>query len=346
MLIDPYLFFDGRCREAFDHYERLFGGRITALMTYAEGPADMDVPDAWRDKVMHVRLDVGERVLMGSDAMPGRHDRPQGLAVCIRLASLDRAAMLFGELAEGGEVQMAFARTFWSPGFGACTDRFGTPWMIDVEERQLTMAALTFYTNPNSRGRVVRWMLEEVGQPYETVALAYGPAMKTEDYLDLNPMGKVPTLVHGEQVVTESAAICAYLADAFPDAGLAPPPAQRGAYYRWLFFGAGPLEAAIIDKSLGVGDDRTPQQQGMVGYGNFDTMVEALVRAVSAHEYLAGDRFSAADVYVGAAMGWTLPSGRLPPRPEFFEYFERVSARPAFRRATELDDALAAAEKS
>jgi glutathione S-transferase len=103
---------------------------------------------------------------------------------------------------------------------------------------------LVFYTNPMSRGRIVRWMLEEVGVPYRTEILAYGPAMKAESYRRINPMGKVPAIVHGETVVTECAAICAYLADAFPAAGLAPPLAERGAYYRWLFFAAGPAEAA------------------------------------------------------------------------------------------------------
>ena len=125
---------------------------------------------------------------------------------------------------------------------------------------------LTFYTNPMSRGRIARWMLEEVGQPYRTVILGYGPPMQAPDYLRLNPMGKVPTLVHGETVVTECAAICAYLADAFPAAGLAPEPARRGAYYRWLFFAAGPVEAAITNQALGV--EVPEERRGMVGYGS------------------------------------------------------------------------------
>ena len=107
------------------------------------------------------------------------------------------------------------------------------------------MTDLTFYTNPMSRGQTVRWMLEEFGEPYETEILQYGTTMKPEPYLSINPMGKVPAVRHGGKVVTEVAAICAYLADAFPAAGLAPPVADRADYYRFLFFAAGPLEQAF-----------------------------------------------------------------------------------------------------
>src|SRR5919107_4494852 len=153
--------------------------------------------------------------------------------------------------------------------------------------------SLTFYTNPMSRGRIVRWMLEEVGQPYETVLLDYGTTMKAPEYLAINPMGKVPAIKHGDTVVTEGAAICTYLADAFPDRGLAPPPGdpRRGTYYRWLFFAAGPVEAAVTGKSLGfeVPSDR----QGMVGYGSLEDVLGALEYAVSQSEYIAGDQFTA-----------------------------------------------------
>lgn len=107
---------------------------------------------------------------------------------------------------------------------------------------------LTFFTNPMSRGRIARWMLEEVGEPYETQVVEYGEAMKSPEYLAVNPLGKVPAIRHGDQIVTECAAICAYLADAFPQAGLAPPVEQRGNYYRWMFFAAGPVEAAITNQ--------------------------------------------------------------------------------------------------
>ncbi len=200
---------------------------------------------------------------------------------------------------------------------------------------------LILYTNPNSRGRIARWMLEEVGQPYATEVLAYGPEMRTETYLALNPMGKVPTLQHGDVVITETAAICAYLADAFPEAGLAPPPPARGTYYRWLFFCAGPVEAAATDKTLGAAP-ATPQQEGMAGYGTLDRVVETLANRLAASVYVAGDAFTAADVYVGAHVGWGMMFGTLPERPEFQAYWDRVSDREAYRRAKAADDRLEA----
>src|SRR5687767_14962462 len=142
------------------------------------------------------------------------------------------------------------------------------------------MADLVFYTNPMSRGRIVRWMLEEVGETYETVILDYGTTMKGADYLALNPMGKVPAIRHGDTVVTEAAAICAYLADAFPESNLAPPPTSkaRGPYYRWLFFAAGPVEAAVTGKSLGL--LAPADKQAMVGYGSYEAVIDALETAL------------------------------------------------------------------
>lgn len=199
---------------------------------------------------------------------------------------------------------------------------------------------LTFYTNPMSRGRIARWMLEETGADYETVVLDYASSMKAEDYLAINPMGKVPAIVHDGHVVTECAAICAYLADAFPQAGLAPAlddPA-RGTYLRWLFFGAGPLEAAVTAKSLGL--LAPADKAGMAGYGAFDQMVDALETAIEAGPYILGERFSAADVYVGSQIGWGLQFKTLPERPSFAAYAARITARPAAKRAGELDNAL------
>jgi glutathione S-transferase len=196
---------------------------------------------------------------------------------------------------------------------------------------------LVFYTNPMSRGRIVRWMLEEAGQPYRTELLDYGTTMKAPEYLAINPMGKVPALRHGKTVVTEVPAICAYLADAFPEAGLAPPPAQRGAYYRWLFFAAGPLEASVTNRALGV--EPPADKQGMVGYGNYAAVMDTLEKAVTGSAYIAGERFSAADVYVGAHIGWGLQFGSIERRPAFEDYFARVSERAARRRADELDNA-------
>ena len=202
------------------------------------------------------------------------------------------------------------------------------------------MAELVFYTNPMSRGRIVRWMLEEVGQPYRTEVIQYGPDMKNTAFKAINPMGKVPAVTHGDQVVTECAAICAYLADAFPQAGLAPPPgdAARAAYYRWLFFAAGPLEAATTNKAL---QFEVPEgKQAMAGYGSFDLTLSAIEGALSGRDYLASGRFSAADLYLGAQLGWGMIFGTIEKRPAFAAYFDRLSARPAYVRARDLDDAL------
>lgn len=199
---------------------------------------------------------------------------------------------------------------------------------------------LVLYTNPMSRGRIARWMLEEIGAPYRVEVLEYGAAMKSPEYLSVNPMGKVPALRHGGAVVTECAAICAYLADAFPGAGMAPAPADRAAYYRWLFFAAGPIEAAVTNRSLGFELDG--KAQARAGYGSFAAVMDALSSAVQAGPFIAGERFSAADVYVGSQIGWGLQFGTVEKRPEFVAYWSRIADRPAHRKATELDDALMA----
>ena len=203
---------------------------------------------------------------------------------------------------------------------------------------------LVFYTNPMSRGRIVRWMLEESGVPYRTEVVEFGLMMKSPEYLAINPMGKVPAIRHGDAVVTECAAICAYLADAFPEAGLAPPSGQRGAYYRWLFFAAGPLEAAVTNHNFGlvVPKDKEP----MVGYGNFATVMDTLEKAVEGGGYVAGETFSAADVYVGSHVGWGMQYDMIDKRPAFEAYWSRLAEREAYQRGNALDDAAAnAAEK-
>lgn len=196
-----------------------------------------------------------------------------------------------------------------------------------------------FYTNPMSRGRLVRWMLEEVGCPYRAEIVDYGPPMKTPEYLALNPMGKVPTIRHRDRVVTECAAICAYLADAFPEAGLAPPPAERASYYRWLFFAAGPLEAAVTAHAMDL-EPKEERQQGMAGYGSFARVMDTLEKSIPAEGYIAGSNFTAADLYLGAHIGWGLQWGTIEKRPGFEAYWSRVSDRDACRRAKELDDAI------
>ncbi|MEO1310283.1 MAG: glutathione S-transferase family protein [Pseudomonadota bacterium] len=203
---------------------------------------------------------------------------------------------------------------------------------------------LVFYTNPMSRGRIARWMLEEVGAPYRTEVVDYGPAMKSANYLAINPMGKVPALKHRGAVVTEAAAICAYLADAFPDAGLAPPPSERQAYYRWLFFGAGPIEAAVTNKALGF--EAPPEKSGMLGYGSFASALDVLEAAVSVNGWIAGPEFSAADVYIGAQLDFGLRFKSIEARPAFEAFAKRCQERPAYKRAAEIDDGLIAQQSA
>ena len=202
---------------------------------------------------------------------------------------------------------------------------------------------LVFYTHPMSRGRIVRWMLEELGQPYRTEIMDYATTLKAPEYLAINPMGKIPAIRHGDAVVTEAAAICAYLADAFPEAGLAPPlgDRRRAPYFRWLFFGAGPVESVVITTALGV--QVKPEQKRMVGWGDTADALNALETAVSRGEYILGDTFSAADVYIGAAIGWGMQFGAIDKRPAFVSYTERLQNRPAAIRARQIDDKLLAA---
>jgi glutathione S-transferase len=203
------------------------------------------------------------------------------------------------------------------------------------------MSSLVFYTNPMSRGRIIRWMLEEVGQPYEARVLRWetGEA-KAADYLAINPMGKVPAIVHDGMVVTECAAICAYLADAFPAAGLAPPAHSRlrGPYYRWLFFGAGPIEQAVGAKVVNL--EPTPEQRLSLGFGCIDDVLNAVEGAVKDGPYLVGDSFTAADLYLASHLSWGMTFGTIEKRRAFETYVERHLQRPAALRADEIDNAL------
>jgi glutathione S-transferase len=201
------------------------------------------------------------------------------------------------------------------------------------------MADLIFYTNPQSRGRIVRWMLEEVGQPYETEVIPYDQ-IKSERYLAVNPMGKVPSIKHRDHVVTECAAICAYLADVFPQAGLGPRDDEKADYYRWLFYAAGPVEAAVSNKAMGW--EPTPERERMFGYGNFDKVIAVLDELFSLRDYVCGDRFTAADVYVGSQIMFPMQFGMLPERESFVRYRERLQQRDAYKRATQIDEDIIA----
>ena len=198
---------------------------------------------------------------------------------------------------------------------------------------------IDFYTNPMSRGQIVRWMLEEVGAPYEAHIVGYD-TMGGADYGRVNPMNKVPAIVHDGKLVTECAAICAYLAEAFPAAGLAPTADERADYYRWLFFAAGPVEQAVTNHTNGW--DPTPEKSRMFGYGSFDRTIDTLAAHFADHDYVCGKRFTAADVYVGSAVLWGTQFGTMPTRPEFTAYAERLSARDAYQRGKAIDGALIA----
>jgi glutathione S-transferase len=200
---------------------------------------------------------------------------------------------------------------------------------------------IIFYSSPMSRGRIVHWMLEEVGAPYrfEAVNLETGDQKKPQ-FLAVNPMGKVPAIVHRGTVVTECGAICAYLADAFPAAGLAPPldsPA-RGTYYRWLFFACA-VESAVIDRMLA----RPPGRSGALGYGSYEDAVATLEKAITPGPYVLGARFSAADVYIGSQIGFGMMVKALEPRPAFQEYAQRLQQRPAYQRFMKRGDEISAA---
>jgi glutathione S-transferase len=200
---------------------------------------------------------------------------------------------------------------------------------------------LVFFHNPRSRALIAHWMLEEIGQPYELRLVRFDKGdNRTPEFLAINPMGKLPTLIHRDVVVTESAAICAYLADAFPSAGLAPAQndPSRATYLRWMFFGAGCLEPAIVDRLL----KRPPDKRSALGYGSYEDTMNAFETALQPGPFILGDRFSAADVYLGSEIQWGLAVKAIEPRPTLTAYLERATARPAHKRVVEQNEKLAA----
>lgn len=202
------------------------------------------------------------------------------------------------------------------------------------------MNSLILYTNPMSRGRIVRWMLEEIGAPYDVRVLEFGAAMKTPEYLALNPMGKVPTLVHDGIVVTEVAAICAYLAESFPERALAPAlrtPA-RAAYHRWLAFITGPLEMAITVKQNGwaINDDNSRA----IGCGRLEDVLQTLGQQLATGGWLCGEDFTVVDLLLASYLGWYIQFQQIEPKPAYTAYVARAHERAAAQRAVQLDDAL------
>ena len=204
------------------------------------------------------------------------------------------------------------------------------------------MATYTFYTNPMSRGQIARWALHEAGVDYNQVLVDW--AAKPAAFVAANPMGKVPTVVHhsetGDRVITECAAICAYLAHEHTGAGLLPTAAEAADYYRWMFFAAGPVEQAIVARSMGW--DVPEGREGMVGFGSYDRVLDTLEGHFNANAFVCGGRFTMADVYVGSQVDWGLNFGSIPPRPAFVAYAERLRTRPTYLAAKVIDAALIA----
>ncbi|XUU59541.1 glutathione S-transferase family protein [Erythrobacter sp. HA6-11] len=199
------------------------------------------------------------------------------------------------------------------------------------------MADFTFYTVAMSRGQIARWALHEAGADYEHVMMEW--ATRPESFKDINPMNKVPCLVHHhgdhDHVVTETAAICHYLAETNPDAGLLPDAHERAAYFRWLFFAAGPLEQAVLSRAMGW--DVPQEREATAGFGSMERTLDAVDSWLSANDYAAGNRFTMADVYFGSQIDWGLMFGSIPTRPSFEAYAERIRARPKYSEAKAID---------
>jgi glutathione S-transferase len=205
------------------------------------------------------------------------------------------------------------------------------------------MAKLTLYHAAPSRSSIIRWMLEEIGEPYEVQLLSLSKGdNRAPDYLAVNPMGKVPALRHGDAVITEAAAICAYLADEFPRAKLNVPlgDPRRGPYLKWLFFGPSCIEPAMMDRAF---PRKEEARRAALGYGDFDTVINVVADAVARGPYILGEQFTAADVVIGSTLRFGMLFKLLPERPEFTTYAGRLAQRPALRRAETKDKELAAA---
>jgi len=209
------------------------------------------------------------------------------------------------------------------------------------------MLQLTLYHAAPSRSSIARWMLEELDQPYDIqlVDLKKGEHRQPA-YLAVNPMGKVPALRHGDAVITEAAAICCYLADAFPEARLSIPVGdpRRGEYLKWLFFGPSCVEPAVTERAFPRSE---PAPRSTLGFGDFETVMDVLARAAAAADpYLMGEQFTAADVVIGSQLRWGIMFRLIPERPEFAAYVGRLEERPALKRATAEDAKLKAAQEA
>ena len=205
------------------------------------------------------------------------------------------------------------------------------------------MAKLTLYHAVPSRSSIVRWMLEEIGEPYDIHVLSLSKGdNRAREYLAINPMGKVPALKHGDVIITESAAICTYLADEFPRAELNVPigDPRRGPYLKWLFFGPSCIESAMMDRAF---PRKEEARRAALGYGDFDTVLNVVAKAVAGGPHILGEQFTAADVVIGSALRFGMLFKLLPEREEFIAYSGRLAQRGALLRAEAKDKELAAA---
>jgi glutathione S-transferase len=208
------------------------------------------------------------------------------------------------------------------------------------------MAEYTFFTVPMSRAQIARWALHEAGADYEQIIVDW--ASRPPELAAANSMNKVPTLIHhapeGDRVITECAAICAYLADVHPEAGLLPQPHEKADYYRWLFFASGPMEQAVIGRSLGW---EVPEgKEGTAGFGTYDRTIAAIDGLLSGRDWVCGPRFTMADVYVGSQIDWGLNFSSIPALPSFTAYAERLRTRAGYQAAKAIDRALIKGAKS
>jgi glutathione S-transferase len=200
------------------------------------------------------------------------------------------------------------------------------------------MSDITFYTNPQSRGQIVHWMLEELGVPYDTEWIEYGEQMRSAEYLTVNPMGKVPAIKHKAKLVTEGAAICTYLAVSYPEQGLVPKAGDPSLadFYRWMHFAAGPLEMATTSQSMGW--EVAEEQRRMVGFGSYEKTLSVIELALAEGPFICGEQFTAVDVFLGAVLNWGMLFGTVKKRGLFEEYALRLQARPAAKRAVQLNE--------
>lgn len=193
------------------------------------------------------------------------------------------------------------------------------------------MEKMVLYTHPKTRGRNVVWMLEECGAEYETVLVNLSSGLQDPDFLAINPMGKLPALQYGDAVITEAAAIITFLADLYPQAQLAPSvgTAERGGYYRWLFFSVNSVEAALMEAAFHF--NITPDMRKTLGYGSLERVLQTIDSQLAKQPYLLGNAFQSCDLVLSGLLMLAIRSKTLTPTAAMQDYLARIMARPAFQ---------------